>query len=99
MGQSSTALQQLGRAANTLGDFAKYDKGTFFKGPSAVGFDSACMLLALLFLGMGLFWLCVAVVGILEVAFKRKLTLSLLWWSTIFPVGEFQICFLLKVNI
>jgi tellurite resistance protein TehA-like permease len=87
MGQSSTALQQLGRAASTMGDFGKYNKGTFFQNQAALGFNSACTLLALHFLGMGCFWLFVAAFGIIEVGIQRKLTLSMLWWGTIFPLG------------
>jgi len=87
MGQASAALQLLGTAANSKQDFAHYNSGTFLTGSAASGLDSASVLIALLFLGFDYFWLLVALFAVVEAAIKRQLSYSMMWWSTIFPLG------------
>jgi len=87
MGQAAAALQLLGTAANTKQDFAHYNKGTFLTASAASGLDSASILIALLIMGFDYFWALVALFAVVEGAFKKQLTYSMMWWSTIFPLA------------
>ena len=69
-------------------DFAGYHRGTFLQESAASIVATASVLFALLLLGHDIFWLCCALAGVLEAAFKRELSYSLRWWATIFPVGK-----------
>lgn len=44
-------------------------------------------MLSLLLFGFGVFLLVIAVCAILEGAFRREISWSMMWWSTIFPLG------------
>jgi tellurite resistance protein TehA-like permease len=91
-GQSSAALQLLGKAAMTF--FGRYDKGTFLA--SSTGAILAAMgdMLGLMLTGMGLLFAAFAVYVILEAAVKRQCKYSLLWWSTIFPMATINTAFI-----
>jgi tellurite resistance protein TehA-like permease len=87
MGQAAAALQLLGTAALSKQDFLHYNKGTFLTGSAASSVDGAGVLIALLFLGFDYFWCLIAVFAVVEAAFKKELSYSMMWWSTIFPLG------------
>lgn len=70
-------------------DFAGYNEGTLLTASAAAGVNAASAVFALLILGHDVFWLICSLFAILEAAFKRELSYSLTWWSTIFPVGMF----------
>jgi tellurite resistance protein TehA-like permease len=44
---------------------------------------------ALVIWGLGLFWLCNAVLTILHLASKRTIPFGMGWWSFTFPIGVF----------
>jgi tellurite resistance protein TehA-like permease len=85
-GQSAAAMQLLGSAAKTKMDFAGYNRGTFLTAAAAPSANVAGVVFALLLLGHDFFWITVALIGILEGAYERKMSYSLVWWTTIFPV-------------
>lgn len=88
MGQIATALQLLGTAASTSGIFAGYQSnGPFIQSNSASALDAAGILLALMLYGFGIFLLSSALLTLTEQGLRRKLTWSMTWWSTIFPIG------------
>lgn len=87
MGQSATALQVLGTAASTKGLFAGYNRGTFLQAQPANTVFTSSVMLAMLLIGFGLFWICLSYFAIAEALVQRKLHLGLIWWSTIFPMG------------
>jgi tellurite resistance protein TehA-like permease len=88
MGQSATALQLLGTAANTGQKFSGYHKGTFLQSNPAMALDAASILISMLLFGFGVFWICIFVWALLEFAWKRQHTFTMTWWSTIFPIGK-----------
>lgn len=59
--------------------------GTFWQPETAQGIDGSGILLSLLLLGFDYLWLCIAIVGIVDVVVKRQATYSLTWWSIVFP--------------
>lgn len=73
MGQSAAALQILGAAATTYHRFADYNTGTFLTAEAAKGLDSACVLVALLFNGLGVIWFVLGVYAMLERAYRKEL--------------------------
>lgn len=87
MGQSAAAIVLLGTAANTTMDFADYNRGTFLTGSSGSSVAAASTVLSLLFLGFDALWIFIVFYAVLEAAFKRQLSYSLVWWGTIFPFG------------
>ncbi|KAL2040517.1 hypothetical protein N7G274_006496 [Stereocaulon virgatum] len=93
-GQSAAAIQLLGSAAKTKMDFAGYNKGTFLTAAAAPSANVASVVFALLLLGSDLFWITVALIGILEGAYERKMSYSLVWWTTIFPVSTMTTAFI-----
>ncbi|KAI9809427.1 MAG: hypothetical protein M1827_006863 [Pycnora praestabilis] len=88
MGQSATALQLLGSAADTKMDFVGYNEGTFLRASGTPGMDSSSVLIALLLLGLGFLWICVAYYAMIELLVTKQLKFSMIWWSMIFPMGE-----------
>lgn len=92
-GQLSTALQLLGESANFYMHFARCkpqtvrapSSGTFWQPETAQGIDGSGVLLSLLFLGFDYLWLCIAIVGVIDIVVKRQVTYSLTWWSIVFP--------------
>jgi len=97
-GQTATALQLLGTAANTNRVFAGVHKGTFLEASSAAGFDAASVALSLLLFGFGLFWAVVSIFCILQAVWKREMKWSFAWWSTIFPSATMNTACLLYAN-
>ncbi|MCJ1448336.1 MAG: hypothetical protein MMC23_008851 [Stictis urceolatum] len=89
MGQSATALQLLGTAANTGQKFSGYHKGTFLQSNPAMALDAAGILISMMLFGFGIFWVCILVWALLETAYKREHSFTMTWWSTIFPIGTF----------
>ncbi len=85
MGQSAAALQLLGGAATTYGRFADYNSGTFITAEAAKGVDAACVLIALLFNGLGIIWCLLGVYAMVEQALKKELRWTPAWNATIFP--------------
>ena len=85
MGQSSTALIALSTASTT--HFPKYNKGTFLTHSAAEALSAACMLVALLMFGFGVFWMIYGIYGIADAAFKKEIKWTPAWYSTIFPAG------------
>jgi len=93
-GQAASALQLLGTAADQGGFFAEYNQGTFLQGPAGAALHTACILLALLLLGFAVFWICVAYFAIINGLWHKSIPPSMVWWSTIFPMGTVVTAFL-----
>ncbi|KAK5999610.1 hypothetical protein QM012_005267 [Aureobasidium pullulans] len=101
-GQLSTAFQLLGESASGFRRFAEYKpsavhppaSGTFWTEDTASGIDSSGILFALLLLGFGYLWLCIAVIGVADVFIRKQATYSLVWWSTVFPLVTFTTAWL-----
>ena len=91
MGQSATALQLLGTAANTGQKFSGYHKGTFLQSNPAMALDAAGILISMMLFGFGIFWVCILVWALLETAYKREHSFTMTWWSTIFPIGKLSL--------
>lgn len=89
LGQAATAIQLLGTAAYTRGDFAGYGQGTFLTANAASTVSAVCTMLALLIVGFGFFWITIAWYIVVESLIKRELPFSITWWSMIFPMGKF----------
>lgn len=85
MGQSAAALQLLGAAATTYHRFADYNTGTFLTAQAAEGLSSACVLIALLFNGLGVIWLLLSFYAMLERAYCKTLRWTPAWNAAIFP--------------
>lgn len=93
MGQSAAALQLLGMAANTKHRFADYNTGTFLTAEAAQGLDSACILVALLFNGLGVIWLFLGIYAMIERTLKKELRWTPSWNAIIFPNGTLATSF------
>lgn len=93
MGQSAAAIQILGAAATTYNRFADYNSGTFITAEAAKGLDSACVLIALFFNGLGVIWFCMGVYAMLERAYARELRWTPAWNAAIFPNGTLATSF------
>ncbi|KAK0867228.1 hypothetical protein LTR87_014682 [Friedmanniomyces endolithicus] len=91
LGQSSAALQGLGSAASS--HFGSYGKGTFLTASAGSICSTAGVLLGLQFAGMAVFLLAFGAYAVLEGAIKWQHKYSLLWWSTIFPIGTLTTAF------
>jgi len=87
MGQSAAALQQLGAAARTYGNFGKYNEGTFLTAEAAVGLDAACVLISLMLTGLGIVWTLLSVWVMIERASKKELSWNPGWNAIIFPTA------------
>ncbi|KAI9677363.1 MAG: hypothetical protein M1822_008170 [Bathelium mastoideum] len=87
MGQTATALQMLGTAADTFNRFGGYDKGTFLTMTAAMPLDIACILIALMLSGFGVVALILAFSGMLFRLFRRELRWTVSWNAIIFPTG------------
>jgi tellurite resistance protein TehA-like permease len=84
-GQGAAALTLLGTACSTY--FGEYNRGTFLTSQSGQTMSSASVLIAFLLLGLDTLLIVIAVYFVLEYAFKRQLSFSMTWWTTIFPLG------------
>lgn len=69
-GQTAAAVQVLGSAAQT--HFGNYGKGTFLQSQAGELLATVGVLLALLFIGIGLLFAIFGVYVILETAYKRQ---------------------------
>src|ERR1700712_2260056 len=87
MGQSATALQLLATAANQHKVFQTYNKGFFLQSAPAEVLSAVSVLLALLLLGFAIFWIIIAYFAIIQAMLYKRLRITLVWWSTIFPMG------------
>lgn len=86
MGQSASALQILGAAANPpLNRFGDYNAGTFLTASSAQGLAAACTLTALMFNGLGIIYLILGIWLVYKRARERQLKWVLAWNGFIFP--------------
>ena len=92
MGQASGAIQELGNAASK--NFGQYNQGTFLTQQATSPIASISVVLALMFVGFDLFWLMFALYFIVDGAAQRKLSFTMTWWSTIFPVATLNIALL-----
>ena len=95
MGQSAAALQILGAAATTYGRFAEYNTGTFLTAEAAKGLDAACVLIALLFNGLGVIWFIFGVYCMVERAYHKQLRWTPAWNAIIFPNSTLTTSFLI----
>jgi tellurite resistance protein TehA-like permease len=93
MGQSAAALQILGAAATTYHRFEDYNSGTFLTAEAAKSVDAACVLIALLFNGLGVIWFFFSVYAMLERAYMRELRWTPAWNAIIFPNGTLATSF------
>lgn len=87
MGQCAAALQVLGRAASTYGNFPGYGEGTFFTAQSAASLATASTLIALMLTGLGIIWMILSVYLMVERAVTKELRWTANWNSIIFPTG------------
>lgn len=94
MGQSAAALQILGSAATTYGRFEAYNAGTFLTAETAKGVDAACVLVALLFNGLGVLWCIFGIYAMLEQAARKQLRWTPAWNAIIFPNSTLTTSFL-----
>lgn len=78
MGQSATALVALS-AASTM-HFSDYNRGTFLTGSAAEALSAACMLVALLMFGFGVFWMIYGMYGIIDAAIKSETKWTPAWY-------------------
>jgi tellurite resistance protein TehA-like permease len=60
-------------------------RGTFWRLETAQGLDGAGILIGLLLLGFDYLCLCLAVIGVADVFFRRQFTYTLTWWSVVSP--------------
>ena len=95
MGQSAACLQILGSAANTYNKFGEYNTGTFLTAEAAKGLDAACVLIALLFNGLGVIWCVLGIYCMLERAYEKKLRWTPSWNAIIFPNGTLTTSFII----
>lgn len=94
MGQSAAALQILGAAATTYGRFGDYNSGTFLTAEYAKPLDAACVLIALLFNGLGVIWCIFGIYAMVERAMQRQLRWTPAWNAVIFPNATLTTSFL-----
>ena len=87
-GQGATAFLALGTAA--VKHFPGYNKGTFLVERAVEPLHGACVMMALLLWGLGVFWAFYVAVGIGETFFLKQAKWSPVWYSTIFPTGRFE---------
>lgn len=89
VGQGSTAF--LGLGAATAKHFPGYNKGTFLTMAAAEAVRGACVVLALILFGLGVFWMCYIVIALVDSFLKKEAKWSFAWYSTIFPTGELNL--------
>lgn len=71
-GQSATAFLVLGTAAGQKMRFAEYARGTFFTQEVGQVFYGASFLLGFLLIGLAIFWMIIALYGVVDLAFVRR---------------------------
>ena len=92
MGQSASAIQNLGTAVTK--NFPAYNRGTFLTQEAASPISAISTMLGLMFIGFDLFWLLFALYFLIEGAVQKKLSFTMTWWSTIFPVATLAVAWL-----
>ncbi|KAI9709836.1 MAG: hypothetical protein M1828_002353 [Chrysothrix sp. TS-e1954] len=92
MGQAAGALMQLGTVAEK--DFGSYQRGKFLQLMSGDSLSAASVMLALMFVGLDIFFVIFALYPMLEATWKRQLSFSMVWWSTIFPNATLNLAFI-----
>lgn len=85
MGQGSSALQQLGKAARM--SFEEYGRGTFLMADSAGAIQAVSDMIALMLTGLGFIWVGFGLYAMMRQAVRRKLRWTHTWNSIIFPTG------------
>jgi tellurite resistance protein TehA-like permease len=83
--QSTAALLILSMAASM--HFPEYNKGTFLHETTATALHGACVLLALMILGLGIFWGLWGVYGIMDAVVRGDAKWTPAWYSSLFPTG------------
>lgn len=84
-GQGASAALFLGSAAEM--HFPGYNKGTLLTEMGGSAFSIIGVWVALLLLGLAVFFILVALSAVIDGAIKGQLKYSMLWWGTIFPVA------------
>jgi tellurite resistance protein TehA-like permease len=87
MGQCAAALQLIGKAADSEGHFAAYNRGFLITDRAAYSMHVACLLLALLMTGLGVIWMIFAFCAMIERAYHRELAWAPTWNAVIFPTA------------
>jgi tellurite resistance protein TehA-like permease len=87
MGQGSSALIQLGRAAQVYGAFDNYNTSTFLSAEAAAPVHAVSVMIALILSGLGVIWVGFGVYAMLRRAARRELVWTHAWNSIIFPTG------------
>jgi tellurite resistance protein TehA-like permease len=85
-GQSASALLALADASTM--HFGQYGKGEFLQQTAATALHGACVIIALMMFGLGLFWSAFDVYAIMDSIVRREARWSPAWYATIFPTGE-----------
>lgn len=91
-GQVAAAVTLLGYASSL--HFGSYNKGTFLTSQSGMTLSTIGVFFGLMILGLALLFMVFAVYVIIDLAFRRKHSYSLLWWSTIFPLATVDTAFI-----
>jgi tellurite resistance protein TehA-like permease len=77
--------------------FSGYNNTSPFLSSNGASIVSASsIVLALMFLGIALFWILFTVYALVEAALRRRLPpgFTMTWWSTIFPIATVNLAFL-----
>nr|POE88058.1 putative malic acid transport protein [Quercus suber] len=91
-GQVAAAVILLGYASSL--HFGSYDRGTFFTATSGTTLSTVGIFFGLLVLGLSVFFIFFALYTIIDLAFRRQHSYSLIWWSTIFPLATVDTAFI-----
>ncbi|KAL1584021.1 hypothetical protein WHR41_08101 [Cladosporium halotolerans] len=93
VGQAAGAALSLGTASRM--HFGGYGKGTLLQQMGGSTFSSIGVWVALLLLGLAVFFTLFALSAMIEGAINRQHTFSMLWWGTIFPVATVNTAWIL----
>jgi tellurite resistance protein TehA-like permease len=85
-GQSAAALLALAEASKI--HFGQYGKGEFLQQSAATALHGACVIIALMMFGLGIFWAAFVLYAIMDAVMKREARWSPAWYATIFPTGK-----------
>nr|XP_023876752.1 putative malic acid transport protein [Quercus suber]POE80733.1 putative malic acid transport protein [Quercus suber] len=91
-GQVAAAVILLGYASSLY--FGAYDTGTFFTVTSGATLYTVGVFFGLLVLGLAMLFIFFALYTVIDVAFRRQHSYSLIWWSTIFPMATVNTAFI-----
>lgn len=93
VGQAAGAALSLGTASRM--HFGGYGKGTLLQQMGGSTFSSIGVWVALLLLGLAVFFTLFALSAMIEGAINRQHTYSMFWWGTIFPVATVNTAWIL----